>query len=146
MNQVKDLMLMTRHALLVAAVLAALPVSSACGGGDKTPTTPAPPVVATLTAPALESPASNQQLDNLRPTVTVRNVTSSVQGSRTYEFQISDSASFSVTASSHIPGFAATISQTGVAEGTNGTTSFTPAQDLQPTTVFYWRARAVRKP
>ena len=34
------------------------------------------------------------------------------------------------------------VGATTVAEGANGTTSWTPDQDLQPTTVFYWRARA----
>ena len=36
------------------------------------------------------------------------------------------------------------MSQTGVAGRAGGKTSFTPTQDLQPTTVFYWRARAVQ--
>ena len=42
------------------------------------------------------------------------------------------------------PGFAATIGRTAVPEGTGGKTSFTPDSDLQPTTLFYWRARAVQ--
>jgi hypothetical protein len=43
-----------------------------------------------------------------------------------------------------VPGFAATVSKTGVPESSGGTTSFTVEQDLQPTTLFYWRARAVQ--
>ena len=36
------------------------------------------------------------------------------------------------------------MSKSGVPEGAGGTTSFTVEQDLQPTTLFYWRARAVQ--
>ena len=74
----------------------------------------------------------------------MKNATSSSQGTRTYEFQISDTTAFTSALTSHVTGFAATVGQTGVAEGAGGTTSFTPSQDLQPTTVFYWRARAVQ--
>jgi hypothetical protein len=112
---------------------------------DGTPTTPSPGGVASnVTAPALEAPSTDQQLDTLRPTLVVRNATSDQQGARTYEFQVSDSATFASTAASNIPGFAATTSQTGVAEGSDGKTRWTPSQDLQPTTVFHWRARAIQ--
>jgi hypothetical protein len=110
--------------------------------GD-TPTAPGA-VASNLTAPSLDAPSANQQLDTLRPTLVVRNATSDQQGTRTYEFQVSDSASFASTTASYIPGFAATTSTTGVAEGTDGKTRWTPSQDLQPTTVFHWRARAVQ--
>ena len=43
-----------------------------------------------------------------------------------------------------MPGFAATVSKGGVPEGASGTTSYTVEQDLQPTTLFYWRSRAVQ--
>lgn len=133
----------TRHLLTAVALVASSAVLIGCGKEDGPPTTPAPSS-ATLTAPALESPAADQQLDTLRPALTVRNVTSSTAGARTYEFQISDTTTFTSALTSHVTGFAATISQTGVAEGAGGTTSFTPNQDLQPTTVFFWRARAVQ--
>src|SRR5688572_24390851 len=107
-------------------------------GSDSSPSAPGPSGTATLTAPALESPSANQQLDTLRPVLTVRNATSSQTGARTYEFQISDTTSFTSALTSNITGFAATVSQGGVAEGGGGTTSFTPSQDLQPTTVFFW--------
>ena len=97
-----------------------------------------------MTAPALDAPSANQQLDTLRPTLVVRNATSDQPGTRTYEFQVSDSTSFSSTTASNIPGFAATTSQTGVPEGSDGMTRWTPPQDLQPTTVFHWRARAIQ--
>ena len=127
---------------LLAAVAAAV-TSGACSKDKATPTSPAP-AAPTLTAPALEAPAADAQMDTLRPTLTVRNATSDQSGARTYEFQISDATSFSSTPSASIAGFAATASANGVAEGTNGTTSWTPPQDLQPTTVFYWRARALQ--
>ena len=126
-----------------AAALAGLIV--ACGGDKSTPTTPTP-AAATLTSPKLDSPAANAQMDSLRPTLTVQNATSDQpSGARTYEFQISDSTSFtSATTSSVIAGFNAQVGKTGVPEGTNGKTSWTPDADLQPTTLFYWRARAVQ--
>jgi hypothetical protein len=115
-------------------------VTAACGD-DKTATTPtASP--ANVTAPGLATPEDNAQVDTLRPTLTVRNATSDQSGSRVYEFQISDNNSFNVTAS-NVAGFAATVSKSGVPEG-SGTTSYTVEQDLQPTTLFYWRARAVQ--
>ncbi|MDQ3419306.1 MAG: hypothetical protein M3541_11055 [Acidobacteriota bacterium] len=135
-------MSMFRIAALSATL--ALAVSAAACSKDSDPSSPTQPAV-TLTAPAINTPTANQQLDTLRPTLTVRNVTSSSQqGARTYEFQISDTTAFTSALTSNVTGFAATIGQTGVAEGAGGTTSFTPSQDLQPTTVFFWRARAVQ--
>ena len=126
-----------------AAVLAALSV--ACGSSKTTPTTPTP-VSATLTAPKLDSPAANAQTDTLRPTLTVQNATSDQPtGTRTYEFQISDTSSFTAsTVSSTVQGFNAQVGKTGIAEGSGGKTSFTVDADLQPTTVFFWRARAIQ--
>lgn len=136
-----------KHRILVpaacAAILAALSV--ACGSSKSAPTTPTP-VSATLTAPKLDSPAANAQTDTLRPTLTVQNATSDQPaGTRTYEFQISDTSSFTAaTVSSTIQGFDAQVGKTGIAEGTGGKTSFTVDADLQPTTVFFWRARAIQ--
>ena len=129
----------------ICAVVAAVTLV-ACGGDKKTPTTPTPPASATLTAPKLDSPAASAQTDTLRPTLTVQNATSDQPtGTRTYEFQISDSTSFSaLTTSSTISGFDAQVGKTGVPEGAGGKTSFTPDSDLQPTTMFFWRARAVQ--
>jgi hypothetical protein len=97
-----------------------------------------------LTAPKIDSPAMNQQLDSLRPTLTVLNATSDKAGTRTYEFQISDSNVFTNAMTSYIVGYAAAVGKTGVPEDSSGKTSWTPDQDLQPTTAFYWRARAVQ--
>jgi hypothetical protein len=119
----------------------ALAILAAACGDDKPATTPT--AVVTLTAPGLASPADNAQADTLRPTLTVRNATADQTGTRVYDFQISDNSGFSSSAS-NVPGFAATVSKSGVPEGTGGTTSFTVEQDLQPTTLFYWRARAVQ--
>lgn len=90
-----------------------------------------PPLGARLTAPAVVSPVSDIQLDSYRPTLVVNNGTSDSAGTRTYEFQISDVSTFATTV----------VTKTGVAEGTGGTTSFTPDTDLPGSTRFYWRAR-----
>jgi hypothetical protein len=128
--------IVTLGALVVAAMAAGC-------GSKEAPTTPAP-VAATLTAPALDAPAMNEQLDTLRPTLTVKNATADQSGTRTYEFQISDSTNFTSALTSDIPGFAATVGKTAVPEGAGGKTSWSPDADLQPTTRFYWRARAVQ--
>lgn len=130
---------------LHAAVIAVTVIpSGACSDKKESPVSPTP-VAATLTAPGLEAPAADTQLDTLRPTLTVRNVTSDQPaGARTYEFQVSDSESFAASTASNVAGFASTVSKNGVTEGTGGTTSWTPDQDLQPTTRFYWRARALQ--
>jgi len=127
----------------ISMAVGAAIILAGCGGGDsKSPTAPATP--ATLTAPAIDAPAVDTQLDTLRPVLSVKNATSTQTGAKTYEFQVSDSTAFSAATSSNVPGFAATVSATAVAEGTNGITTWTPATDLQPTTLFYWRARAVQ--
>jgi hypothetical protein len=86
----------------------------------------------TLTTPSPISPANNEQLGTLRPTLTVQNATASASGSRTYEFQVSDRTDFSLGASLTAT-FLVAVNQTGVPEG-DGRTSFTVSQDLQPTT------------
>jgi len=93
-----------------------------------------------LTAPAPQTPGDGDQLETLRPTLTVTNGTSDQTGSRTYEFQIADNEAFSTAIASFITSYAVVVEKTGVPEGT-GTTSFSPDADLQPTTRFYWRAR-----
>jgi len=96
--------------------------SSGSGGGG------------TLTAPALDSPGDDEQLGTLRPTLVVRNGSSTRTGTKTYDFQVSDSTSFSTI----------TASKTGVAEDISGKTSATLDADLQAATRFYWRARIVQ--
>ena len=127
----------------IASVAAAL--IAACGGSKSaTPVTPTP-VNATLSAPRLDAPLASAQLDTLRPTLTVQNVTSDQpNGTRTYEFQISDTTAFTAATTQSVNGFDATVGKTGVPEGTGGKTSFTVDADLQPTTMFFWRARAVQ--
>ena len=118
-------------ALFVCAAVAALS-STACtkdpaspSGGGNAPQ---------LTAPAIDAPSDDEQLTTLRPTLIVRNGTSSVTGTRTYEFQLSTSDTF------------ATISQSrsGIAEDAGGKTSFAVDSDLQSTTRYYWRARVTQ--
>ena len=130
-----------RARLLLSISCVALVAAIACGGSDSTPA-PTPPVVnPNLTAPAAETPSADEQLDTLRPTLTVKNGTSDQSGTRTYDFQISDSADFPTALTSYITSYNVTVSKTGVPEGTDGKTSFTPDADLQPTTRFYWRVR-----
>jgi hypothetical protein len=136
---------LVRISHLAVALALAVPLT-ACSK-DKSPTSPGSgqttnPV--TLSAPVVESPVANIQLDTLRPTLTVKNVTSSATGTRTYEFQISDTTTFTSATTSNVAGFAATVGSVGVPEGSGGTTSYTVTQDLQPTTVFFWRARALQ--
>jgi len=128
---------------------------AACGsksGGGPAPTNPTPTpttTLARLTAPAPSAPANQGQLSTLRPTLTVNNGTSDQpSGTRTYEFQISDRSDFSsvtggASLASRGASFLVVASKTGVAEG-SGQTSFTPDEDLQPTTRFYWRSRVVQ--
>jgi hypothetical protein len=125
------------------AVAAVTLAGTACSDDKPAPTAPAAPAP-TVTAPTLESPAADLQLDTLRPTLTVRNATSDQAGTRTYEFQVADSNAFTSATTSNVVGYAATVSTTGVPEGANGTTSWTLSDDLQPTTVFYWRVRAAQ--
>jgi hypothetical protein len=125
----------------VAGAAALVMVVAACGE-KKTATAPTP-AAPTVQAPALEAPAADTQLDTLRPTLSVRNATSDQTGARTYEFQVSDSDSFSTANASNVAGYISSVTATGVTEG-SGVTTWTPSQDLQPTTVFYWRARATQ--
>ena len=115
-------------AVCVLAVLACeqskTPVTPSGSGGGSV----------TLTAPTPDTPSDQQQLSTLRPTLTVRNATSTESGTRTYDFQLATRTDFNSPA----------ISATGVGEGGGGTTSYTPTQELAGTTRFYWRARAVQ--
>jgi hypothetical protein len=116
--------------------------TAACS--ESTPSSPdpvTPPPAPSLTAPTPDSPIDDVQLATLRPTLTVRNGTSSQAGTRTYEFNISDRSDFSIGSSSFSASFQVVVSTSGVAEGGGGTTSFTPNEDLQPTTRLFWRAR-----
>ena len=132
---------MIRTRSFVAVLCTTLAACGGGGGGSQPPTQPTPIANPRLTAPAPDLPSGDEQLDTLRPTLTVKNGTSDQAGTRTYEFQISDTSDFSSTVASYITSYNVTITRTGVPEGTGGTTSFTPDADLQPTTRFYWRAR-----
>jgi hypothetical protein len=127
------------------AVLGAALLAASCGGNDNSSPAPTPVVNPKLTAPTPDTPTDGAQLDTLRPTLTVKNGSSDQAGTRTYEFQVSDTQDFAVAATSeNIPGYKASVTKTGVAEDASGKTSFVLDQDLQPTTKFYWRARMVQ--
>ena len=102
----------------------------ACGDG---PTQPTPPP-ASLPAPTLDSPPNGAEIGTLRPTLTVNNVVSAGTGARTYEYQVAQNSSFAEPV----------VSQSGIAEGGEGRTSYTLAQDLAPSTQYYWRARVAQ--
>jgi hypothetical protein len=132
-----------RKLLSFGTLAGSVALAAACGGGDSNPAGPGggPAPDPHLTAPAPESPKDDVQLATLKPTLTVRNGTSDQAGTRTYEFQISDRTDFTITLTASTRWFPVTVSATSIAEGVSGTTSFTPDQDLQPTTRMYWRAR-----
>lgn len=130
----------------VAAITAA-----ACGSkasptqptsSTTTTTAPPPPTTTAVTALTLDSPASDDQLNTLRPTLTVKNATGGTD-SRTYEFQVADRSDFTVGAGSKSAFYAVNVTRTPVAEGTS-TTAVAIDQDLQPATRFYWRARSTQ--
>lgn len=124
------------RALAIGLVLCAATAVVACDTSGSREVilgqTPTSPGTGTLTAPAPQTPVNDVLLDTVRPTLTVTNGTSTSSGAKTYEFQISDRSDFS-----GVPA----ASQSGIAEGAGGTTSYTPAADLQPATRMYWRAR-----
>jgi hypothetical protein len=122
----------------LAPVLCALAV--ACGKNGS-PSSPSPANTA-ITAPVPDTPPDSAASSGYRPTLVVRNGTTTITGQHTYEFVVSDNSGFSGS-SAPAAGFAVSIHVTNVAEGGGGTTSFTPDIDLQPATRLYWRARLV---
>jgi hypothetical protein len=128
------MIIMPRRTLVPGCLAIALTALAACSQSSPSPAGPTPPPTPgapTLTAPTPDAPAGDVQLETVRPTLTVRNGTSTVAGARVYEFQVSDRSDFS----------AMVAAQSGIAEGAGGNTSFTPANDLQPSTQMFWRAR-----
>jgi hypothetical protein len=97
-----------------------------------------------ITAPTPDSPGDGAAAGSYRPTLVVRNGTSDQNGTRLYEFQVSDRSDFSINSASRLTSFAIVANKTGVPEGAGGTTSYTPDFDLQPTTRFYWRTRILQ--
>ncbi len=135
---------MVKHSVLIPFI-GACAIAAACsgsGGSREVPVSPTAPDGTALPAPTVVSPSDDAQLDTLRPTLTVNNVSSGA-GSRTYEFQVADNSGFAL-----IPGrlasFAVAFTQSGVPEGSSGQTSVSVPTDLQPSTRYYWRARAIQ--
>lgn len=132
--------LVRRQPLLVSAVIACA-LAAACGDSESpTVTLTTPTATGAVSAPVPQSPVGEEQLDTLRPTLRVANATSSQGGTKTYEFQTADNPEFRAAGS---PGSFVTFAyRVGVPEGGDGRTTVTFDVDLQPTTRFYWRARA----
>ena len=110
---------------------------SACSSDSSSPASPG---AGTLTTPTIDAPAENAQLDNVRPALTINNISSSQGGSKTYEFEISDSS-----ATGQGNAFTTrTFLSAPIPEGAGGKTTMTVNQDLQPSTRYYWHARLVQ--
>ena len=116
------------NAVLLVCVVAA----GGCGSDDSSNGSPTSPGQA-LSPPAIESPANDQLVNSLRPTLVIRNGSSTQAGARTYDFQVANNSGFTSTL----------FSKQGVAEGA-GTTSVQVDVDLPPATVYYWRARTTQ--
>ena len=132
--------------LRLSVLLCLFAIAGACGSKTTpaTPTQPTSPTTPSPTAPAttplaLVSPASDDQLSTLRPTLVVTTPTATLAG-RTYEFQIADRSDFTAGTGSKSAYYSVNVTKTGVGESPS-TTSYTVEQDLQPATRFYWRAR-----
>lgn len=108
-------------------------VLTAAGCSSKSPSVVAPTASSGLTAPALDSPSDDQQLDSVRPTLVVRNG-SGGNGVRAYDFQLAVDSTFTPVA----------LSKLSVVENSSGKTSVTIDVDLQPSTRYYWRVRMVQ--
>jgi hypothetical protein len=133
---------------LAGALALSAAIATAACGDDPPPTQPTPPPTPppaanpVLTAPTADSPADNEQLTTLRPTLVVRKASSDQTGPRTYEFQVSDDPDFAPASASSLGRFyRVVVTQSGIGEGPVDA-SFTVPNDLQPATRFYWRARA----
>jgi hypothetical protein len=116
-----------------AVLPVALGVVLAAGGCSSKSPSVSPASPSGLTGPTIDSPSADQQLDTLRPTLIVRNG-SGGDGIRTYDFQVSESSSFSPVVASKL----------SVVENSSGRTSATLDSDLNPSTRYYWRARMVQ--
>src|SRR6187399_626586 len=109
----KWLIAMTGLCALVVACqkgVATDPSRSIVIGGDGTGTP-------RLVPPVPDTPSNAQQLDTLRPTLTIRNGSSNQTGTRTYDFQVSTAADFAGLPNAG--GLATSFVKSNVAEGSN---------------------------
>src|SRR5919106_1532129 len=89
-------------------------------------------------APTISSPADDSVAPD-HPVLTVNNVATPSNITRTYDFQVAETES-GLTG----PADALFTSATGVPEGSNGRTTFQIARNLVPGRRYFWRARAVQ--
>jgi hypothetical protein len=122
---------------LLSILFSAVALAACTSGGAPTqPSALAPPVTLTLTAPANEMPSDDQQLTTIQPELRIAKGTSTPAGTRTYEFQVASSEEFAANT--------VAASAQNVAEGADGRTVWTVSMPLQPTTRYWWRARATQ--
>src|SRR5690349_19780445 len=108
--------------------MAAVCAAAAACSSNSAPLSPAPTSVsgASITAPTPDSPADGAAAGSYRPTLVVKNGTSTQSGVRLYEFQVADRADFAVSSTHRVTSFAIVANRTGIAEGAGGSTSYTP--------------------
>ena len=128
--------------LSLVCALALVTTAAACGG-KSTPAAPSPipapqapaPVALKLETPGPRAPIAAQQLDVLKPMLSVTNAdTAGDVGAVTYEFEVSEVDSF--------PSGSRTSSEKDVPQGSGGATTWSPPSNLLPNLKYFWRARA----
>ena len=123
--------------LMFVCAIAAVSAGACGGGSGPAAPSPAPPAgtAPSLQAPLPKSPLGGQQLDTLKPTLSVTNaVTAGAVGTVTYEFEVSEADTF--------PAGSRTKFARGVAQAADGTTTWAPPDELIPSLTYFWRARA----
>jgi len=125
-------------AAFLVLITMGLAVSVACDNKTTptTPTPPPPPTPVTISAPVLSSLIANAETDEIRPTLIATNaVVTGSAGTITYIFEVSVDQSFPNEPNK-------SWWQTGIPQGSGGTTSWVVPVDLAGGATFYWRAQA----
>ena len=132
------------HPSSLICALALVTTAAACGNKG-TPASPSPtpsptpqapaPVALKLETPGPRAPIASQQLDVIKPTLSVTNaVTAGDVGTVTYEFEVSEVESF--------PAGSKTSSVRDVPQDGSGVTTWSPPSNLLPNLKYFWRVRA----
>src|SRR6516164_9066071 len=123
-----------RSTLWLLPVLLLAGCEEAKSANPTSPSIAGPIAGVTISAPKLLQPAAGSQLSFEQQPITLVLANSTSTGIRplTYVFQISTDSAFGTTL----------FSQTGVAAGTSGQTTFRLPSSLSADHTYYWRARA----